>query len=152
MARHQSGGTNQTDQCQYQTNVVSSVILLFVCRHHFLSPTFSVWRRLLETLLMTTARGLITRHLCSVLGTCEDELFGECAVRVSHLYVIARLDLLACLLAYKYGLWVLLIIPGLLCFSIDQDHRAVIKVFTSDNQFLPENDAIIIVGGIAAKS
>ena len=46
---------------------------------HF--SAFSVWRRPLgKTRLITTARGHITHHLCSVPGTREDELFGECAV------------------------------------------------------------------------
>jgi hypothetical protein len=54
-----------------------------------------------------------------VLGTGEDEFFGESAVRVSHLHAVAP-DLLACLLADQCGLQILGIVLGLLLCSVTQ--------------------------------
>ena len=67
---------------------------------------------------------------------CEGELLGRSAVRVSHLYAVARFNPPAGLLGDQRSLWVLVIIPGSLFVSVDQDHRARVKVFTNHDELL----------------
>src|SRR5262249_55465389 len=81
-------------------------------------------------------RCLINHQFVHVLGTGEDELLGECVVRVSYLKTVAGFDLLTRFLADQRRSGVLVIIPGLLFLSVYQYHRVWVEVFTYDSQLL----------------